>query len=111
MSCLILEHREFIEKLGEIKKNKKRVIQVIKNSTRDEINSLSELAFNILNGNLDCTKHRKKILKTKLGDLRLLGDKKSANKSKKKVLMKGGGFLLGALIPMAISAITGLLNR
>ena len=24
MSCLILEHREFIEKLGEIKKNKKK---------------------------------------------------------------------------------------
>jgi len=50
-------------------------------------------------------------LKKKLHDLRLLGDKKTVNKSKKKVLMKGGGFLLGALIPIAISAITSLLKK
>ena len=83
MSCLILKHREFIKKLGEIKKNKKEIIQLIKKSMVNEINSLSELAFNILNGNLPCTKHRKKIEK-KLHDLRLLGDKKTVNKSKKK---------------------------
>ena len=53
----------------------------------------------------------KKSLKKKLHDLRLLGDKKTVNKSKKKVLMKGGGFLLGALIPIAISAITSLLKK
>ena len=66
MSCLILKHREFIKKLGEIKKNKKEIIQLIKKSTANEINSLSELAFNILNGNLPCTKHRKKKLKKKI---------------------------------------------
>ena len=66
MSCLILKHREFIEKLGEIKKNKKEIIRLIKNSKANEINSLSEVAFNILNGTLPCTKHRKKILKKKI---------------------------------------------
>ena len=111
MSCLILKHREFIKKLGEIKKSKKEIIHLIKNSKANEINSFSELAFNILNGNLPCTKHRKKKLKKKLHDLRLLGDKKTVNKSKKKVLMKGGGFLLSALIPVAISAITSLLKK
>ena len=60
MSCLILKHREFIEKLGEIKKNKKEIIHLIKNSKANEINSLSEVAFNILNGTLPCTRHRKK---------------------------------------------------
>ena len=50
-------------------------------------------------------------MKKKLHDLRLLGDKKTVSKSKKKVLMKGGGFLLGALIPIAISAITSLLKN
>ena len=62
MSCLILKHREFIKKLGEIKnkKNKKEIIHLIKNSKANEINSLSEVAFNILNGTLPCTKHRKK---------------------------------------------------
>ena len=111
MSCLILKHREFIKKLGENKKNKKEIIHLIKNSKANEINSLSEVAFNILNGSLPCTRHRKKNLKKKLRDLRLLGDKKTANKSKKRVLMKGGGFLLSALIPVAISAITSLLNK
>ena len=111
MSCLILKHSEFIKKLGENKKNKKEIIHLIKNSKANEINSLSEVAFNILNGSLPCTRHRKKILKKKLRDLRLLGDKKTANKSKKRVLMKGGGFLLSALIPVAISAITSLLNK
>ena len=111
MTCLILKHRDFIKKLVEIKKNKKQIIKLIKKSTPSEINSLSELAFNILNGNLTCTKHRRNKLKKQLHDLRLLGDKKSANKLKKKVLMKGGGFLLGSLIPIAISAITSLLKR
>ena len=111
MSCLILKHSEFIKKLGENKKNKKEINHLIKNSKANEINSLSEVAFNILNGSLPCTRHRKKILKKKLHDLRVLGDKKTVNKSKKRVLMKGGGFLLSALIPVAISAITSLLNK
>ena len=111
MSCLILKHSEFIKKLGENKKNKKEIIHLIKNSKANEINSLSEVAFNILNGSLPCTRHRKKNLKKKLHDLRVLGDKKTVNKSKKRVLMKGGGFLLSALIPVAISAITSLLNK
>jgi len=111
MSCLILKHSEFIKKLGENKKNKKEINHLIKNSKANEINSLSEVALNILNGTLPCTRHRKNILKKKLRDLRLLGDKKTANKSKKRVLMKGGGFLLSALIPVAISAITSLLNK
>merc|ERR1711867_212269 len=100
-----------LKKLAENKKNKKEINHLIKNSKANEINSLSEVALNILNGTLPCTRHRKNILKKKLRDLRLLGDKKSANKSKKRVLMKGGGFLLSALIPVAISAITSLLNK
>ena len=111
MSCLVLKHGEFIKKLAENKKNKKEINHLIKNSKANEINSLSEVALNILNGTLPCTRHRKKILKKKLRDLRLLGDKKTVNKSKKRVLMKGGGFLLSALIPVAISAITSLLNK
>ena len=111
MSCLILKHREFIKKLGEIKKNKKEIIHLIKNSKANEINSLSEVASNILNGALACTRYRKNILKKNLRGLRVLGDKKTGNTSKKRVLMRGGGILLSALIPVAISAITSLLNK
>ena len=111
MSCLVLKHSEFIKKLGENKKDKKEINRLIKNSRANEINSLSEVASNILNGALACTRHRKNILKKNLRDLRLLGDKKTANTSKKRVLMRGGGFLLSALIPVAISALTSLLNK
>ena len=111
MSCLILKHSEFIKKLGENKKNKKEIIHLIKNSKANEINSLSEVASNILNGALACTRHRKNILKKKLRGLRVLGDKKTANTSKKRVLMRGGGILLSALIPVAIGALTRLLTK
>ena len=111
MSCLVFKHGEFIKKLAENKKNKKEINHLIKNSKANEINSLSEVASNILNGALACTRHRKNILKKNLRDLRLLGDKKTANTSKKRVLMRGGGFLLSALIPVAISALTSLLNK
>ena len=111
MSCLVLKHAEFIKRLAENKKNKKEINRLIKNSRANEINSLSEVASNILNGALACTRYRKNILKKNLRGLRVLGDKKTGNTSKKRVLMRGGGILLSALVPVAISALTHLLTK
>ena len=84
MRCLILKHRKFIQKLSEIRKNKNKLLDVIKKSKPAEINSLSELTFNILNGNIPCSKTRKKNLKHHLHSLRLFGDKKLAINLKEK---------------------------
>ena len=111
MKCLILKHRDFIQKLSEIGKNKKELLDVIKKSKQSEINSLSELTFNILKGNISCSKNKKKILKRHLHCLRRFGDKKTTNKSKKKLLMNGGGFFLSSLIPIAISTIASLIKK
>ena len=72
---------------------------------------MSELTFNILNGNVYCSKNRKKILKPHVTELRLLGDKKTTIKNRKKVLLKGNGIFLSALLPIAISTIAGLLKK
>ena len=111
MKCLILKHRNFIQKLSEIGKNKKKLLDVIKNSKQSEINSLSELTFNILKGNISCSKNKKKNLKQHLHSLRKFGDRKTTNKSKRKLLMNGGGFFLSSLIPIAISTIASLIKR
>ena len=111
MKCLILKHRNFIQKLSEIGKNKKKLLDVIKNSKQSEINSLSELTFNILKGNISCSNNKKKILKQHLHSLRKFGDRKTTNKSKRKLLMNGGGFFLSSLIPIAISTIASLIKR
>ena len=111
MGCLLLRNREFVSRLAKLRNNKKQLIKLIKISKPAEINSLSELALNILNGNVPCSNNRKRILKKHLQSLRLVGDRKFPNKSKKKLLMKGNGFFLSTLIPIAISTIAGLLKR
>ena len=111
MTCLLIKHKNFIKKLSDIKKNKQKLLNLIKKSKIGEIKSLSELTFNILNGHVYCSKNRKKVLKPYVKSLRLLGDKKFSNKSKKKVLLKGNGFFLSALLPIAISTIAGLLKK
>ena len=111
MRCLILKHREFIQKLSKIGKTRKKLLDTIKKSKQSEINSLSELTFNILKGNIPCSKSKKNNLKQHLHSLRQFGDKKTGNKSKRKILMNGGGLFLSSLIPIAVSAITALLNK
>ena len=111
MTCLLIKHKNFIKKLSGIKKNKHKLLNLIKNSKGSEIKSLSELTFNILNGHVYCSKNRKRLLKPHVNSLRLLGDKKSPIKTKKKVLLKGNGFFLSALLPIAISTIAGLLKK
>ena len=111
MKCLILKHKDFIHKLSEIGKNKKDLLKLVKKCNPSEINSLSELTFNILKGNISCSKNKKKVLKRHLRSLRKFGDKKTSNKSKRKILMNGGGLFLSSLIPIAISTIASLIKR
>ena len=82
-----------------------------KNSKPSEINSICEVAFNILNGGVRCTKYRKDKLRKHANILRLLADKRISVKTKKAKLLSGSGILLSSLIPLAIGAVTQLFNR
>ena len=111
MSCKIYKHKVFLTKLLQLKNNKKELTKFFKNSKPSEINSICELAFNILNGGVRCTPYRKNRLRKHATILRLLADKKISVKTKKAKLLSGSGFLLSSLIPLAIGAITQLFNR
>ena len=111
MSCLLIKHKSFIKKLSGVKKDKNKLLYLIKKSKAGEIKALSELSFNILNGGVYCSKNRKRLLKPHVYYMRLMGDRKSAIKKKRKVLLKGNGIFLSALLPIAISAIAGLMKK
>ena len=106
--CLLFKHRDFIFRLSEFRNNKAKLLKLIKNSKSTEIKAIGELSFNILNGSVLCSTYRKNRLKPYVNCLRFLADKKISLKRKKSKILSGNGILLGALIPLAINAITNL---
>ena len=102
---MLYKHRDFINKLSLLR-NKKQQAAFIKKSKKNEIKSLGELAYNILNGGVTCGNYRKNKLKVCKASLRILADKKKGLNLKKKHLLKGKGLLLGSLIPLALSVIS-----
>ena len=111
MSCLLIKHRDFIKKLSQIKTDKKALLRLIRNSKNVEVKSLSELTYNILRGNVYCSKNRKKKLLPHVNNLRTLADKRKSIRKKRKILLKGDGLFLSSLLPIAISTIVGLLKK
>ena len=111
MSCLLVKHKDFITQLSRIKGDRKKLKRLIKKSKNEEIEALSELTYNILNGNVYCSIQRKNILKKQAKNLRFLGNRKSSVTRKRKLLLKGNGIFLTSLLPIAISAIAGLFKK
>ena len=92
MSCLLLKHKDFIKQLSELKKKKKSLVKRLKLSKNGEVKALSELTFNLLNGNVYCSNKKKQLLKPQTHKLRVLGNKKLSIKKKEKVAFKGWCF-------------------
>ena len=111
MSCLLVKHKQFIKQLSKIKRDRKGLLRLIKDSKNEEIEALSELTYNILNGNIYCSTQRKNKLKKQIKNLRILGDKKIFVTKKRKLLLKGNGIFLTSLLPIAISAIASLFRK
>ena len=111
MSCLLVKHKEFITQLSKIKRDRKGLLRLIKKSKNEEIEALSELTYNILNGNVYCNIQRKNILKKQAKNLRFLGNRKSSITRKRKLLLKGNGLFLASILPIAISAIANLFKN
>ena len=110
MSCMLVKHKDFIFKLSKNRKYKSKLLNIIKNSNGNEIKSIGELSYNVLNGTVPCNKYRKRKLKKYANTLRLLANKKQTLKNKKAGLLKGSGVLLGTILPLAISTIAGLIG-
>jgi hypothetical protein len=74
------------------------------------IRCLSEIAYNVLRGNVPLTPHQKGQLGKHKFPLRQLGQKKVSHKKKVRLVQQKGGFLSALLAPLA--ALVGpLINR
>ena len=79
---------------------------IVSNCNKDLLYSISEYVLNVLNGNIrvsDCAKRKLKRFKS---SLRLLGNKRLALTSSKRVIIQRGGFLiplLSAMLPTLAS--------
>ena len=113
MKCLALDNIEFIKSLKPLCKRKLKLFKSkIANAKKDEINSLSEIFNNVLNGNIKCSSYNKRRLKPHANIIRYIANRKKTIKSRRRnISTKKGGFLLGAILPAAISALGTLLVR
>jgi hypothetical protein len=101
-----LKHRDFLTLLGNTK-NKKRRNALIEVGTSGEIDGVSECILNILMGRVPLKPNQIRKLRKIKRYLRQLADKKCSLKKRKHILKQKGGFL-GALIPIAVSALGSL---
>ena len=63
--------------------SRQQAIALLKTSSEDQINAISELALNILQGRLDLTKHYKSLLVKEAGIIRKLSNKENGPKTRK----------------------------
>ena len=52
---LAVENLNFIKRINKVKKNKKSLNQILKKAKIHQINTISEVFFNFLKGNLPCS--------------------------------------------------------
>ena len=82
---------------------------IVCNASTDFVNTLCEIALNVLNGNIPLSDKQYRQLKKKKSAIRLVADKKVGLVKKKKAINQTGGFLLpllGAAIPFIASLIS-----
>ena len=84
---------------------------ILRTANDDFINSLCEIALNILQGKIPLTTSQHKRLQKQKKDIRLLANKSVViSKKKKRLINQTGGFLL-PLLSVAIPLITSLFSR
>lgn len=106
MSARIKRNWPLLKALFEGNARQKRAI--LQTASGELINTICELALNVLKGNIPLTGSQlKKIRKQKVG-IKLFANKKTSIKKKRKVLNQKGGFLL-PLLSVAIPFLTSLI--
>ena len=104
---LALKHKEYLSLLSKAKKKSRRD-KLIDAADNSEINAVSECIKNLLEGNVPLTSDHLRQMKRYKQLLRSLAKRCYPVKHKRSLLKQKGGFL-GALIPLALNAVTGLL--
>ena len=101
-----IKHRDFLSLLLTSKRRRRN--SLLDTATREEVNSVVELIYNILRGAFDLTtKEQAKLYKHK-AYLRALIKKKISASKKKEILKQRGGSLFPLLVPLLSGLVGGL---
>ena len=106
---LAFKHKDYLT-LFSTTKNRARRDKLVDLAHSAEIRAISECIQNILQGNVPLERHHLQQMKRYKELLRSL-TKKCYSVKKKKVLLKQKGGFIGALIPLAVSALGGILPQ
>ena len=104
-----IKHKDFITLLSKSKQKKRRNL-LIELASSQELKAIIEFIVNILRGNVSLNDRKKKKLTRFKIIMREVALKSNPIKKKKRILQQKGGFL-GALIPIALSAIGSLFPK
>ena len=96
----------YLQALKGVKSARKRK-QLIEAGGSHLINCLSECCLNLLHGNIKLSKVQVNKLRRHAGKIRELSRKKTCQTKKKRIVQQGG--FISALLPVILSAVTGLL--
>lgn len=103
-----VENIEFLKLLVKYRKNPNQFKKLIQNSTNSELDSITEIIFNYLQGTLNLNKAK---FKRHADFLRLIGDKHQSFKNRRKYILKKGSGILVPLISMAIPVLLNMISK
>ena len=87
----VVKNRKFLDALQQVEEKHRK--KLIKGATNEQINTISEVALNILQGNIPLKEHHKKKLNKHKKSLRGLASKGVSVKKRKKILNQHGGMI------------------
>ena len=105
----VVKRKDFLNLLAQSRTPKKRKL-LVDWAGKNEIDAISELSLNTLNGNIKLNPKLFKKLQKHRNCLRLLASRKNNIHKKKRIVKQSGGFL-NFLIPAALSAAISLLPK
>ena len=105
---LAVKHRDYLSLLSSFKNKKKLRDKLIDLGEKQHVDTLTEVIRNILRGNVPLSKRQLSQLRRHRYTLRTLAQKRYSLNKKKSLLKQHGGFL-GAILPMALKALTSFI--
>jgi hypothetical protein len=100
------QHRYFLNLLAKSSPSQKRAL--LRSADKSQISSLCEICLNVLAGNIPIkVKKFSKYKKT----IRKIADKKTSLNTKKRLLVNQIGGFLPALLPIVLSALSGIAGK
>ena len=109
--CLGIKHLDFVKRISKECKNKNILKKLISSASKGEIDAISEIVYNILQGNIPCGTQKLKKLRPLANDIRFIASRRNSLSNRKTRIVKKGGAIFTALIPAAIAAITALIAK